>query len=314
MFCCRWAGYFTSRPALKGYVRDTTTIFAAARQLQLQSRAESLPPASSGPLLVLEQALGIVQHHDAVAGTSKQHVANDYAKRLAIGRSAGDAVMSAALANVTGYTPTERPWARCDLANVTICEALEAGMAQVMSLYNPQSTPKAAWPVRIPVGVIPGVSASWSVVNASGSAVPSQLLAITATDAHLRYDYYKYHGSTPAGNVSIGWLVFVASRIPAQGISTYFLIPSPANDPKLVSAESTLVTPRVGGRTLRAPVESPTGNASVSNGIVTLTVDTVSGLLTNYASAATGVTLALSQDLLWYKPTQNEPQVSRFVK
>ena len=29
--------------------------------------------------------MGVLQHHDAVSGTSKQHVANDYAKRLYIG-------------------------------------------------------------------------------------------------------------------------------------------------------------------------------------------------------------------------------------
>ena len=29
--------------------------------------------------------MGIVQHHDAVSGTEKQHVAEDYAQRLADG-------------------------------------------------------------------------------------------------------------------------------------------------------------------------------------------------------------------------------------
>lgn len=29
--------------------------------------------------------MAVAQHHDAVSGTEKQHVANDYAKRLAAG-------------------------------------------------------------------------------------------------------------------------------------------------------------------------------------------------------------------------------------
>lgn len=33
----------------------------------------------------LADALAIAQHHDAVSGTEKQHVADDYAKRLSIG-------------------------------------------------------------------------------------------------------------------------------------------------------------------------------------------------------------------------------------
>ena len=32
----------------------------------------------------LREAMGVAQHHDAVSGTEKQHVAFDYAKRLAI--------------------------------------------------------------------------------------------------------------------------------------------------------------------------------------------------------------------------------------
>jgi alpha-mannosidase len=33
----------------------------------------------------LEEAMALLQHHDGVSGTEKQHVANDYAERLAVG-------------------------------------------------------------------------------------------------------------------------------------------------------------------------------------------------------------------------------------
>ena len=35
----------------------------------------------------LRRAMAVNQHHDAVTGTEKQHVANDYAKRLHMGRT-----------------------------------------------------------------------------------------------------------------------------------------------------------------------------------------------------------------------------------
>ena len=44
------------------------------------------PAKKNGPTSdTLRRAVGVAQHHDAVTGTSKQHVADDYAKRLAIG-------------------------------------------------------------------------------------------------------------------------------------------------------------------------------------------------------------------------------------
>lgn len=32
-----------------------------------------------------DEAMAVLQHHDAVSGTSRQHVANDYARQLAAG-------------------------------------------------------------------------------------------------------------------------------------------------------------------------------------------------------------------------------------
>lgn len=53
----------------------------AARQLEFfKGRSDSGPTTDA-----LADALAIAQHHDAVTGTEKQHVANDYAKRLSMG-------------------------------------------------------------------------------------------------------------------------------------------------------------------------------------------------------------------------------------
>ena len=224
------------------------------------------------------------------------------AKRLAIGRAAGDGVMAQALSSLTGYVPPN-PWARCDLANVTICAPLETGDAQVLTIYNPQSAVKAAWSVRVPVALIPGVSASWAVANASGAPVPAQLLPLTAADAYLRYAYYNYSGATAAGNVSVQWLAFVATDLPALGFSTFFLLPRVSEDPSAQSVPTLLSPPSL--RRQGSPFNLGGGaNSSVSNGIITLVVDNQTGLLSGFANAVTGVSLALSQELLWYKAAQ----------
>lgn len=66
-----WSGYFSSRPALKGYVRDSSAVFQMAKQLQaMTSTVTDMGPTN--PLYLLERAMGVTQHHDAVSGTSKQ--------------------------------------------------------------------------------------------------------------------------------------------------------------------------------------------------------------------------------------------------
>jgi lysosomal alpha-mannosidase len=41
-----------------------------------------LGQVDASPLDSLREAMGIMQHHDAVTGTEKQHVADDYARTL----------------------------------------------------------------------------------------------------------------------------------------------------------------------------------------------------------------------------------------
>ncbi|XP_047271093.1 probable alpha-mannosidase At5g66150 isoform X1 [Capsicum annuum] len=66
----------------------------AARQLEFfKGRSETGGPTTE----VLADALAISQHNDAVSGTSKQYVANDYAKPLFIGYKQADDIVSSSL-------------------------------------------------------------------------------------------------------------------------------------------------------------------------------------------------------------------------
>ena len=67
-----WSGYFTSRPTSKRMIRQTELLFKALSQLSV------LTAGGSEELDFLEETVGVVQHHDAVTGTEKQHVANNY--------------------------------------------------------------------------------------------------------------------------------------------------------------------------------------------------------------------------------------------
>jgi hypothetical protein len=81
---CFWTGYFTSRPGLKRLERVASSFLLAARQIEsLIDYTEKPDPfeCESG-LHELEDAVGVLQHHDGVSGTARQHVANDYAKRV----------------------------------------------------------------------------------------------------------------------------------------------------------------------------------------------------------------------------------------
>jgi len=42
-----------------------------------------LGQVGASPLDSLREAMGVMQHHDAITGTEKQHVAEDYARTLA---------------------------------------------------------------------------------------------------------------------------------------------------------------------------------------------------------------------------------------
>lgn len=77
------AGYFVSRAASKGFIRQATSYLQIARQMEFITH-------NGGHSSVLEEAVALLQHHDSITGTEKQHVANDYHKRLSNGKKSSE--------------------------------------------------------------------------------------------------------------------------------------------------------------------------------------------------------------------------------
>ncbi|KAK4410705.1 putative alpha-mannosidase [Sesamum angolense] len=187
-----WTGYFTSRPAIKGYVRMMSGYYLAARQLEFfRGRSKSGPTTDS-----LADALAIAQHHDAVTGTEKQHVANDYAKRLSIG------------------------YKECPLLNISYCPASEVdlslGKKLVVLVYNSLGW-KRTGVVRIPV-----INDNIVVKDSTGKLITSQFLPIVDALTTMRKFYTSaYTGEFPSTS-PMYWLAFTA-MVPPVGFSTYVI-------------------------------------------------------------------------------------------
>jgi hypothetical protein len=323
-------GYFTSRPALKGFIRDCSALLHVMEQL-VPSYGASTPDASgadlelgftassgehegggwsplptdpvSDPLFSLLDALSIAQHHDAITGTSRQHVANDYARRLDIGRVDAIAQLSAALAQLLG--PPVPLLVDCPRMNETACPVLQAGAVNVAVVaYNSRSQP-VSFVQRIAVGLPAAPSnVTYRVIGADGKDAAAQLLPLSAADESLRAS------GTQAG-VRVVWLAFALS-IPAMGHATVVIqnVASAKNAPlTVVSTVTHVCLPPAAplSRGLRAATASPGPTpAAVPDTVLSnraglsVTISGATGLLSSFSNGA--FNLSMAQSLRYYLP------------
>lgn len=164
-----WTGYFTSRAALKYNVRRTSNYLQSVRQLS--ALANLYNDSTSSAIGVLERAMGVVQHHDAVAGTEKQHVANDYTKRLWIGTNKCVNVINDSFTGILKKNfnvDNTSPIYYCSLLNITECLAIENRDQFNVVIYNPLPRTIQSW-ISIPV-----IGSSYQVTEtASGKLLSS---------------------------------------------------------------------------------------------------------------------------------------------
>ena len=201
-----WTGYFTSRPAVKLQERKGNAFLQTCKQLQSLAGFTDSSAEEAG-VEVLKRAMGIAQHHDAVTGTEKQHVANDYALQLNKGILQCQQVIDHAFSKLAHKTDRNDAKLRfCPKLNVSECDIVEKEGKVAIILYNPRPQDVTE---RISV---PWSDAAYSLKSASGQEVPSDVLQIPQA---IRKLPERVSNTTTE-------IVFRA-KIPALGFTTFFL-------------------------------------------------------------------------------------------
>ncbi|CAH8875835.1 unnamed protein product [Trichobilharzia szidati] len=210
-----WTGYYTSRPALKYYVRQASNLLSMCEQVHLHVNRLSYSgdyqkQITTDELIdALRKTLGVLQHHDAVAGTEKQHVADDYAWRVSKATKFCQLLISQSL---TKLLPTLKPFIQndtvifCNLLNISLCEPLEGDRPYLSQsndggvfiiLYNPLAWIKpSTWlrlPLYIPEEHINNVQIILKDLRLISSHSPESLMSI---DENLKYQLIPITGRT----------------------------------------------------------------------------------------------------------------------
>uniref|UniRef100_T1PFV0 Alpha-mannosidase n=1 Tax=Musca domestica TaxID=7370 RepID=T1PFV0_MUSDO len=175
-----WTGYYSSRPTQKRFERDGNHFLQVAKQLT--TMANLTTTAAFANLDTLRQAMGIMQHHDAVTGTEKQHVAQDYDRMLTKAINVAETNTRDALRKLTNLTNGE--FVSCLQLNLSICEVSQWSPNNlVVTVVNPLAHPSTQY-VRIPVknGTYIVTDAAGRQVKSDVVPVPKELIDLT----HLR--------------------------------------------------------------------------------------------------------------------------------
>ncbi|XP_054707229.1 lysosomal alpha-mannosidase-like [Uloborus diversus] len=139
-----WTGYFTSRPALKLQIRKSNAFFQACKQLV------TLADVENANISTLYKALGVVQHHDGITGTEKQHVSDDYSKMLSEGYSQCKEAVGKSIRLLLSNSTILPRLQFCDDLNISQCVFTEIESQFLVIVFNSLVQPVKTF-VRLPV-------------------------------------------------------------------------------------------------------------------------------------------------------------------
>ncbi|XP_041566330.1 lysosomal alpha-mannosidase-like isoform X2 [Drosophila elegans] len=255
-----WTGFFTSRPNQKRFERDGNHMLQVVKQLSVLANLTS--EQQNNDLHYLRQIMGVMQHHDAITGTERQAVSDDYDRLMY------DAIVGAsnnardALRILTNMPNGE--FEICLRLNISECAfTKDSADNVVVTLFNPLAHTSTQY-VRIPVK-----EESYQVTDEKGNQVLSEVVPVAGQVLALEY----------RPNDTQHELVFKAT---ANKIASYFI-------KKVESSQTATIKMR----------ENNDPETVVENSLVKLVIDNKTGRLKSVEM--NGVSEKIVQDFGVYK-------------
>ncbi|KAJ8919704.1 hypothetical protein NQ315_006232 [Exocentrus adspersus] len=194
-----WSGYFTSRPTSKRLERLANNLHQVSKQVGAISGRQFDVKNK------LSQAMGVMQHHDAITGTEKAAVEKDYHRMLTAGMETATSDISSGLSSLLGLE-SDLDLKSCLLSNISICAEADADQFHVL-VYNPLARPVSHY-VQIPVDDF-----TFQVTGPLGLVIDNQV-----TDPVRDFSFVSH---ATRDRVLPKILIFKADNIPAFGYQAY---------------------------------------------------------------------------------------------
>ncbi|GAM26922.1 hypothetical protein SAMD00019534_100970 [Acytostelium subglobosum LB1] len=195
-----WSGYFSSFPVLKGTVRHADTLLRHTETMYALASATHNKHFTFdgakvfGALDLHRNVSGILTHHDAITGTAKEYVRNNYFNMLYAAQNASVDVLPEMVSYLLANASMETGFSYDDL----LLQGMSVGQVVVVSVSNSLAWNRVEY-IHMPVGV-----QNYAVYAYNQQPVQSQVVQRLDKDGQ--------------------WELYFEVSVPALGTSTYFIM------------------------------------------------------------------------------------------
>jgi alpha-mannosidase II len=293
-----WTGYYTTRPRLKGLIRQATSILHSADTAYALSRARDFSKhiptqwdSHYSGILQSRRDTCLVQHHDGITGTAKPFVAEDYTNRLNSAISHSHETM----AEMTKHLLCDT---KQDAASFAVLKQVE------FTVYDPQGrvfTVDASSDHPLVYHNALGWTRFQYVQVKVSATDPLSLRIFDANDKPVPVQTSpanSNNGVAEPANKSVFFLNFLA-EVPPLGIATYFVRAVESNSVPEVPRQHTAHYYKHGD------LASKSSTLRIENDFLTVTLSPKTGLPEKLINKVTGQEITLDQKYAEYHTSRS---------